>query len=50
MVDRCELLWLALLKKLGIVSEGSLNLYHDNKAAISIAHNPVGHDQTIQVE
>jgi hypothetical protein len=47
----CEILWLKiLLKELGFDSKDSLRLYCDNKAAISIAHNPIQHDQTKHVE
>ena len=38
----CELLWLRILMgELGFNLEKPVNLYCDNKAAISIAHNPV---------
>ena len=41
----CEMLWLQfLLKELGFIFEGLMKLFCDNKAAISIAHNPVQHD------
>jgi len=47
----CETLWLKiLLTELGFDSKDSMRLYCDNKAAISIAHNPVQHDQTKHVE
>ncbi|XP_028074529.1 uncharacterized protein LOC114276892 [Camellia sinensis] len=37
----CELMWLKiLLVDLGLLSDGPLQLYCDNKAAINIAHNP----------
>ena len=46
-----ELLWLKiLLRELGFNSTKPSNLYCDNKAAISIAHNPVQHDRTKHVE
>lgn len=41
----CELQWLKmLLAKLGFLMKGPMNLFCDNKAAISIAHDPVQHD------
>ena len=47
----CELMWLRkLLKDLGCESKKAMNLHCDNKAAISIAHNPVQHDRTKPVE
>jgi hypothetical protein len=47
----CELLWLRILiGELGFNLEKPVNLYCDNKAAISIAHNPVQHDRTKHVE
>jgi hypothetical protein len=47
----CEILWLKiLLKELGFDSKDSVRLYCDNKAAISIAYNPVQHDRTKHVE
>ncbi|BFG15965.1 hypothetical protein CerSpe_022390 [Prunus speciosa] len=47
----CELMWLRkLLRDLGCKSKKAMNLYCDNKAAISIAHNPVQHDRTKHVE
>ncbi|TQD71560.1 hypothetical protein C1H46_042906, partial [Malus baccata] len=46
-----ELLWLrTLLRELGFNSAKPSKLYCDNKAAISIAHNPVQHDRTKHVE
>jgi hypothetical protein len=47
----CETLWLRiLLKELGFDSKDPMRLSCDNKAAISIAYNPVQHDQTKHVE
>jgi len=47
----CETLWLKiLLTELGFDSKDSMRLYCDNKAAISITHNPVQHDRTKHVE
>ena len=47
----CELLWVRIiLKDLKINFEEPMKLYCDNKAAISIAHNPVQHDRTKHVE
>lgn len=47
----CELL---LLKKghdeVGNIGELPLSLYCENKAAINIAHDPVQHDRTVNVE
>ena len=37
-----EMLWLkALLKDVGVHSKHPIKLYCDNKASISIAHNPI---------
>ncbi|KAK8923657.1 hypothetical protein KSP39_PZI019078 [Platanthera zijinensis] len=47
----CEGLWLrSLMSDLGLVEEAPIRLYCDNKAAISIAHNPVQHDRTKHIE
>ncbi|CAL8152275.1 unnamed protein product [Prunus armeniaca] len=47
----CELLWLRrLLRDLGFGPQKPMDLYCDNKAAITIAHNPVQHDRTKHVE
>ena len=47
----CEELWLQkLLEELRITTELSIKLYCDNKAAISISHNPVQHDKTKHIE
>ena len=47
----CELLWLQrILEELKKPMETPMKLYCNNKAAISIAHNPVQHDQTKHVE
>ncbi|PON82508.1 hypothetical protein TorRG33x02_217530, partial [Trema orientale] len=46
-----ELLWVKmLLEELQAPKIMPLKLYCDNKAAISIAHNPVHHDRTKHVE
>ena len=46
-----EMLWLKrILNELGKPTEGLMKLYCDNKAAISITHNPVQHDRTKHVE
>lgn len=51
MVGICELLWLImLLEDLGFCSNNPMLLYCDNKAAMSIAHDPVQHDRTKHVE
>lgn len=47
----CESLWLKmLLTEVGCLIQGSMNLLCDNKAAISIAHDPVHHGRTKHVE
>ena len=47
----CEILWLhRILEELKKPVESPMKLYCDNKAAISIAHNPVQHDRTKHVE
>ncbi|RVW17578.1 Retrovirus-related Pol polyprotein from transposon RE1 [Vitis vinifera] len=47
----CEGLWLKkLLEELCITIELPIKLYCDNKAAISIFHNPVQHDRTKHIE
>ena len=46
----CEGLWLQkLLEELQITVELPIKLYRDNKAAISISHNPVQHDKAKHV-
>jgi hypothetical protein len=46
-----EILWLKILfTELGFDSKDSMRLYCDNKAAISITHNPIQLDQTNNVE
>ena len=43
----CELLWLRkLLTEMGFAPTSEMDLFCDNKAAISISHNPVQHDRT----
>lgn len=47
----CELIWIKiLLRDLKLGTPETMRLYCDNKAAISIAHNPVQHDRTKHVE
>lgn len=47
----CELLWLRMLiTELCLHVLEPMNLYCDNKIAISIAHDPVQHDKTKHVE
>ena len=47
----CEGLWLQkLLEELHITIEFSIKLYCDNKAVISISHNPIQHDKTKHIE
>lgn len=47
----CELMWLRMfLMELKLWKAESMRLYCDNKAAISIAHNPVQHDRTKHIE
>jgi len=47
----CEIIWIKrLLEELKVQSEFPAQLYCDNKATISIAHNPVHHDRTKHVE
>lgn len=47
----CEMLWLKrILEDLRMPVNMPMKLYCDNKAAISIAQNPVQHDRTKHVE
>ncbi|EXB52099.1 hypothetical protein L484_024649 [Morus notabilis] len=47
----CELLWLQrILTELKLRIEAPMKLYYDNKAAISIANNPMQQDRTKHVE
>ena len=47
----CELLWIRrVLKELRLEVELPMKLFCDNKAAISIAQNPVQHDKTKHIE
>lgn len=47
----CEIMWIRrLLEELKATKSSPMKLYCDNKAAISIAHNPVLHDRTKHVE
>lgn len=47
----CQVLWInKLLQERKIQNSAPARLYYDNKAAISIAHNPVLHDRTKHVE
>lgn len=47
----CKFLWMKLLlSDLGFPIRGPMHLYYDNKAIISIAHNPVQHERTKHIE
>ena len=47
----CEVLWIQrILDKLKVASQSLIKVYCNNKATISIAHNPVLHDITKHVE
>ena len=47
----CELLWLRrLLTEIGFTPTSEMDLFCDNKAAITIGHNPIQHDRTKHVE
>ena len=47
----CELLWIRrVLEELKLRIDLPMKLFCDNKAAISIAHNPVQHDRTKHIE
>lgn len=47
----CEVLWIKrLLEELKVSNPLPIKVYCDNKAATSIAHNPVLHDRTKHVE
>ncbi|KOM55208.1 hypothetical protein LR48_Vigan10g110000 [Vigna angularis] len=47
----CEGLWMKIiLDDLKIKIDSPVQLYCDNKSAISIAHNPVQHDRTKHIE
>lgn len=47
----CEVLWIKrLLKELKVSNPLPMKVYCDNKAAVSIAHNPVLHDRIKHVE
>lgn len=47
----CEVIWLrSILEELKVEYDSPMKLFCDNKSAISIAHNPVQHDQTKHVE
>lgn len=47
----CEALWIKrLLEELKVTNSLPMKLYCDNKAAITIAHNPANHDRTKHVE
>src|SRR6266508_3634192 len=46
-----EMLWTRnLLEELKILKDSCMNVWCDNKSAISIANNPVQHDRTKHVE
>ena len=47
----CELIWIQrILNELRMSAALPMRLYSDNKAAISIAYNPVHHDRTKHIE
>lgn len=47
----CEILWIRrVLHELKLKVSYPMKLFCDNKAAISIAHNPVQHDRTKHIE
>ena len=49
--DMCEGLWLQkLLEELHIRVELPIKLYCDNKATISISHNPIQHNRIKHIE
>lgn len=44
---KCEIIWLELvLEELKVTKELPMKLYHDNKATLSITHNPLHRDRT----
>src|SRR6266540_376124 len=47
----CEMLWVrSMLNELKVLRANCLNVWCDNKSAISIANNPVQHDRTKHVD
>lgn len=47
----CKVLWLrTLLCKMGFETQVPMSINSDNKAAISISHNPIQHDQTKHIK
>ena len=47
----CEIMWIRRLpEELKMIGSSPMKLYCDNKATISVAHNPVLHDRTKHVE
>jgi hypothetical protein len=47
----CELLWIKrLLTKLGFAPTSEMEIFYDNKAAITISHDPIQLDRTKHVE
>ena len=47
----CEILWLRrLLTEIGFAPTSEMDLFCDNKAAITIVHSPIHHDCTKHVE
>ena len=47
----CEIMWIRrLLEELKMTGSSPMKLYCDNKATISVAHNPVLHDRTKHLE
>jgi hypothetical protein len=45
-----EMLWVRNLLSEKVLRQGCLNVWCDNKSAISIANNPVQHDRTKHME
>ena len=47
----CDIMWIRRLpEELKMIGSSPMKLYCDNKATISVAHNPVLHDCTKHVE
>ena len=47
----CDIMWIRRLpEELKMIGSSPMKLYCDNKATISVAHNPVLHDRIKHVE